>query len=422
MPAARRRRSGAARTAPAVLVTLLIVATYCNGPRVTIAGFDVLIEQLVLLPTLMVAAATMPQALLTTVRQPAVRWLAAYVCWNAAVSLTRSPVPSRSLAVVAWLFLDLAILVVVATVLSPAQVLRRVLTTSAGVALLALLALLAARQGLGSWGVRPGDNAGLAVFATAHEANILAAMLALPVLIAVSLRRRLDGAAILGLALRLFAIAATQTRAAILALVTGLTTLALLHRGARRTRAAAAVLGMGWLVVLVLLANADVLGPLIDKFRGLTDRSVGTGQYRLASYRYAFEELRGLDHLVGFGTNSFPLRVDMRERLTLGEIPIFQSNLFLQLLYDTGVVGVLLFAGAMRSLFRRLPTDLRPMALAVAVAYSLLAVFTSPLWFGFTWVLMAVLLGAQLRRPPRLRAGAAAGGTRREAVAYAPAV
>jgi hypothetical protein len=408
VPPARRRRVGAARTAPAVLVTLLIVATYCNGPRVTIAGFDVLVEQLVLLPTLVVAAATMPRALLTTVRQPAVLWLTAYVGWNAVVSVARSPVPSRSLAIVVWLCLDLGILVVVATVLRPAQVLRRVLATSATVAVLALLALVAARQGLSSWGVRPGDNAGFAVFATAHEANILAAMLALPVLIAVSLRKRLNGVVVLGLAARLFAIAATQTRAAILALVAGLTTLALLHRGVRRTRAAAAVLGMAWLVVLVLLANADALGPLIDKFRGLTDRSAGTGQYRLASYRYALDELRGLDHLIGFGTNSFPLRVDMRERLTLGEIPIFQSNLFLQLLYDTGVLGVLLFAGAMRSLFRRLPADLRPMAIAVAVAYSLLAVFTSPLWFGFTWVLMGVLLGVQLRLPPRPKAGTAA--------------
>jgi hypothetical protein len=105
----------------------------------------------------------------------------------------------------------------------------------------------------------------------------------------------------------------------------------------------------------------------------------------------ALEDMHGIHWIVGNGINTFGQR---HEDPTQKGVPGYISSLPIQLLYDTGLVGVGLFLVFVVSLYRRVPRARLSLAVPVGVSVSITMSFTSTLWFSTTWIIAAILVRA----------------------------
>lgn len=377
------------------VASLVIALTFVTAPRVVVGGFRILPEQVGLVVAAVVVVIVAPARCLAMARHTAVRYAAAYIAWLGLVSVLRSANVAESFRIVAWLVLDLGILIVVAAVLPWDRILK-VLGIGATVSAVIGIVCYATYDAWGL-GARPGEGGGIAVFGVSHEANQLAATLAVTALALIAGWSRIGPWRLAVLFTIFIAMILTQTRSAILGLLVGLLLLGLRPADVAQRRHFRKI---GLLVIGSMVAAYFVLPGasafVVAKFGNLRG---GTGQYRLASYQYAFDEMNDvLDVIVGQGANAFSIGLDQRQQILPGEIPIFLSNLPMQVLYDSGIIGLLLLVLFFRAL--RPPAGGRDRGRAVYLAagsgFLIIALFTSPFWFGFSWVLGALMLSASL--------------------------
>lgn len=377
------------------MASLVIVLTFVTAPRVVIGGFRILPEQLGLVAAAVVLVIVAPARCIAMARHRAVRYAAAYIAWLGLVSVVRSADVAESFRIVAWLIFDLGILVVVAAVLPWDRILKILSIGAAGSAVIGIVCYATYNElGLGA---RPGEGGGIAVFGVSHEPNQLAATLAVTALALIAGWSRI-GPWRLGVLFIIFiAMILTQTRSAILGLLVGLLLLGLRPADQvqrRRFRKIGVFVICCLVVAYFVLPGASAF--VIAKFANLRG---GTGQYRLASYQYALDEMNdALDVIVGQGANAFSIGLDQREQMLPGEVPIFLSNLPMQVLYDSGIIGLLLLVLFFRALRppAGAPNTCRAVYLAAGSGFLVIALFTSPFWFGFSWVLGALLVSASL--------------------------
>jgi hypothetical protein len=127
-----------------------------------------------------------------------------------------------------------------------------------------------------------------------------------------------------------------------------------------------------------------------QKFRAGLDFQSSTGQARVADWKAAWSDITSSgEYLTGLGTNSFGQR---HASPTIKNQPGYLGNLPLTVLYDSGLVGVVLFCGAMTGVVLR-GRNPRSRLLNVIFVVSLMIVgaATSPVWFGFVWVTVAII-------------------------------
>lgn len=369
------------------LVALVVLAAFASRFSVLVAGFHVRPEHvatlaLVLGVLLRGDPTRLGRALFT---RPA-SYLGTLVAYGAISSALFAPNFRESMAILAWLFLDWLLLASLLTIQPDSAMVTKWLSVGVvGSSAYALLAWLNAVTRGGLVGIQRSQESPVpAAFGFSSEANILAGLLTLCVLVLIAARGRRR---LIVVALALGAIPVTQTRAAMLAIAVALPALFLTAANdivrKRMVAIAAVTVALG---VALTLAGANLAGPLFSKF-GALDSSSTNIAYRTRLSSLALGDLDSLQSWVfGLGVNSFGQRHLDPSRP--GEhAAAYLSNLPLQILYDTGIVGVAIVVALLVYCLRITRSRL---AFPMVLGYLVLSSATSPFWFAFTWLFVAM--------------------------------
>jgi hypothetical protein len=184
------------------------------------------------------------------------------------------------------------------------------------------------------------------------------------------------------------AVLVALTRGAVLGLLLGLLVWTVMSRGAALRRLVAWLALGGMLVAGLSVVSPATLHPIEEKLRLLVDTSSGTGRNRVNQWGTAIDDIHGLSWSVGLGLNSFGQR-HLDPTLPDRPTPGYLGSLPLQVVYDTGLIGALLLAGAFVSVWPR-SREGRRRALGLVVVVLVSTTATSTLWFGSTWALVAL--------------------------------
>jgi hypothetical protein len=374
-----------------LLLTLVVAATFVTRFRITVGGLHFLPEHFVaacLLVRLILDGKS--SAMWRVLTDRTVVLLAIFIAWEAVVSLLQAPQPAKSLPIVGWLALDWIILIVVLASLQDTVQLERLAArfnvSLAIIAVLLWLAYVGAGSALGTQGGYA--SGGRAVFALSWEANVLAGTLAVWGFVGLSSRHSsVQRLGRIGAPLAIAAIAVSYTRSAVIGFALGLIVwTASGDRLAVRKVGRLVAISLGAVVLLGFVHQ--VATPVEKRFTKLLALNSGTAAFRMDSVRTASKDLHGIDFVVGRGAESFgQLHLDP----TRPGQPAYIGELPFQILYDSGLVGFALLGAALASL-RPLARMHAGRALGVIVVYLVAATATSPFWFGWTWVLIALAI------------------------------
>ena len=388
------------------LFVVLIVMTFITRFRVVVGGFHFLPEHLVLVAALVsLAMSTRFSRALSVLRLPPVLLLGLFIAWAGIVSFLRAPDRVSSLAIVGWLALDWLILVFALSQVNGSETIERVGSAAAvGAAIAAIGLWLLSSAGLIAFGVQHDPLTGAsAAYGLSFEANILASTLAIWLFLiltgSASARFRVIALCLLGTALLL-----SLTRAAIIGLVLGLVVWALFEGDVARRQALRAMVVAAAAIAILSVVAPTVARPFTTKLGAAAAFGSGTGELRLESWTQALGDIHGpADLVMGLGLNTFgqrhldPTAPELDRNYYLGNLP-------LEILYDTGLVGVLLLGAAfvtMRPLRRARPGR----AVGLIVIYLACSIATSTFWFGSTWLLIAIALYEQIPEGSPTRLG-----------------
>lgn len=385
-----------------ILLTVFVTATFVTRYRIDVGGFQFLPEHFIAFCLILrVAIEGTSSAIWQAMQDRTVLLLAAFIIWEAVISFFQAPDPSASFRIIGWLAIDWVILVaVLASRPRPAYLERLTAKLSLVLALIAVLLWLAFAFLDSTIGTQGGyASEGRAVFGLSWEANILASTLAVWGFIALSSRdTTVQRIARFGTPIIVAAIAVSYTRSAIVGLALAL--IIWIASGDRRatgkvTRIGAIVFGAAVIVSFV----PQVASPIEKRFTQVFEFNSGTAAFRTESIETAVGDLHGSGPLVGLGVESFGQRhtdpTRPGEARYIGALPF-------QVLYESGLIGLVLLGAALASL-RPFARDHAGRALAVLAVYLVTATATSPFWFGWTWILIA--LAVMTRPMPSQRVG-----------------
>jgi hypothetical protein len=372
------------------LTVLLIGATFVTVVRIDVLGASFRIEHLILLSC--VAAmilAGRERALLVAARDRTPLLFAAFVLWSAFASVFQAVEPSKSLLIVGWLALDWLFLVVLLAAWEDASTLAGVAARWAAMAAVVAIGLWisATVAGTGFGVVTVDVERGTAATGLSFEPNLLGFTFAVWAFLVLSGAVGISGWKRTALAvLALLALMLSLTRAAIIGLLCGLLVWAMLGGAAARRRTVRVMAATAVAALIVAAVAPGVGAPFARRASRILDFGSGTGQLRVQSWRDAIGDMNGVDWIVGLGSNSFGQRhLDPTQE----GVPAYLANLPLQILYDGGIVGVLLLGLTLVSVSsrRRVRDGLGP---GLVTVYVVCATATSPFWYGTTWILVAL--------------------------------
>lgn len=387
---------------PKSLVTALIIASAITYLRLPVGGVNLLLDT-VLVPAglLSFMAHGHLGAFSRQFRRPEIQLLIVYLALNYAASLAFSPDKASSLNICIWLTLNLVIVALALAVFEDdKQALYRRMYVGA---------FIVVATGVGGWAlaVTTGNAmgavldpvAGLRARGVSFEPNILAGSAAMWVFILLTQQRRLRKGEWLFIALAVAAIPLSTTRSALVALAAGLGVFAL-RMGVRVLRLVPVLLAGVVALMILQMALPSTLLSITDKFGDMRFTNQ-TSSYRLNSWVAAVQEMRDTDWLVGKGTNSFGQRHFDPTRP--GErLPYYLGNLPLATVYDVGLIGfAVLITVALVLVVRGGPDRHLARRGAALVTFLLLSIGTSPFYFSFYWLFIALALArSKVVEPP----------------------
>jgi len=388
------------------LLSLLVAGMYFTRFRVELVGFSFLPEHLLVLVVLVAAVEEgQVRRLGRALRSRTVRFMGLFVIWGAVVSLLQAPRPGRSLAIVGWLALSwLILLTLVALSVGSAWIQRQLFGWAVVASVTSLLVYFSARVTGSSFGLqRVAGEVGQALYGTAFEANILGSTLAVAAFIGLTASAAVipRKARWIGLPPIALAMALSLTRGAFVGLALGLAVWAALSPRLAWRRLVPLVVLVGTLWLAVSTVEPSTVALLNDRVAHGVDFGTGTGRGRVDGWLTAIDDIRGLPLVIGLGVNSFGQRHN-EPTLPNTNTPANLANVLLQIVYDTGLLGVAILSVAFAASIRRPTSSLRRASglLALVVAASMA---TSTFWFGSTWALvaLAVLSSPRHRRLTR---------------------
>lgn len=383
----------------------LFVSTLLTRARVPVV--QLLPEQALLLLAVggLLARGRLDVVVRATRLLPRSAWL--FVVWGFAVSLVRSPDVAASLRIVGWIGSSLLVASLVAVLcLRPGTETKRIIGRFAMLtSLLALVGVLAwlvaSIDPRSRFGVQTESLTGApAAFGLAFEANIFGGICAIWLVLDVLYVHRLRLATsvlvrgFLGLGLLV-----SLTRAAALGAVIGVVVGTLASH--RRRRIGASFLLAGGLTVAGLFLvgpTVPMLRPVVEKGTQLLDFGSSTNVVRRQSQNLALADLSLANVVIGNGVNSFGQRHTDPSRPS-AQVRGYLGNLFLQVVYDVGLIGTFLLCAAAISILKpRLSRDRR--VLGVIACGAIVSAATSPLWFANWWIIVALAALAGRRKVP----------------------
>ncbi len=376
------------------LVALLVGSTFITLFRINVAGANLRVEHFILLVCVVaVILDGRVRDLIAATGDRTMLLFGAFVVWSASVAVVQSPDPGDSLMIVAWLALDWMMLAVLISSTDDAKGLAGLGAVCAGIAGTVGVAVWIGSLVLGSsFGVTETPDALSGVrsaYGLSFEPNLLGATMALWVMVVFTGCTRLSKPARRAIvAMGTAAIVVSFTRAAGIGLLAGLIVWAMTG-GSRALRKSAALLVSIAAVMFLLGTFAPTLAePVAIRASQAFDFNQGSGKLRVQYWEAALDDLHGYDLIFGLGPDAFGHR---HFDPTLPGKPAYLGNLPLQVLYETGLVGVALLSATVVSLFtRRRLRDGK--ALGLLAVYLVCAAATSPFWYGTTWVLVAIAI------------------------------
>lgn len=327
------------------------------------------------------------------VSKPPLVALALWVALQGVVSIAYAPDRAASLFVVTLYVADLCItLLALAAFGDDRPALERALLFSA--VFLACSGLVAWAQafvaGVDNWGAIVGLDTGARASGVAIEPNILAAWAAIWIVIVLT-AGHVSKRAALALVPLVLVIPLTTTRAAVLGVAVGLLIYFLGSPSIVRR-----VLPAGVLLILAAATMhvfaSDYSAAIIDKLSDVQFQDYNS-IYRYMSWRLAMEDVSG-SWLFGLGTNTFQQRHVSPTSDFFDPTGYYLAALPLQVLHDTGILGVVLVGFAALTLLR---SGHRLRRLAVMMTFLVTAIATSPFYLSSWWLLIAVALAQQPR-------------------------
>lgn len=385
------------------LAVALVAATFVTRFRVGVGGASLLLEHVALVAcAVALVVHDRGPALVAAARDRTAILFGTFVVWNGAVSAVQAAEPSKSLLIVAWLALDWMMLVVLtASVDGPGALVRPALVCCGVTASVAIATGVSAHLLGTEFGVSVESVTGAAaVHGLSHEPNVLGATLALWAFVAFTsagYRQSRGNKVVVGLCV--VGVLMSLTRAAALGLTAGVLVWSMVRGRPARRAVAHATGAFALLLAALWLAAPGVAGPVFAKGGQLVDFGSQTGQVRVDQWMQAVDDLRGGAWLTGLGANAFGQH-HLEPTIPQTPTPAYLGNLPLQVLYDSGVVGLALLGGVLASLLsRHRMRDGR--AAGLLTVYALCALGTSPFWFGTTWVLAAVAVVDRRRAASR---------------------
>jgi hypothetical protein len=162
----------------------------------------------------------------------------------------------------------------------------------------------------------------------------------------------------------------------------------------KRVAAGATIFGLILAAILLFLRSLIVEAANMDqtgwawRATHVLDYSAGTGLYRVDMWKTAISELGSQGHswFVGSGTNTFG---EFHQLDATGVSAPYLSSLWVGVLYDGGLVGVVLFALVVIAVIMRLPR--LDAAIPMLVGLAICATFTNLIWFAYPWVFVALV-------------------------------
>jgi hypothetical protein len=397
---------------PKVIVTVLVASTFVTRFRIHVLGHHFLVEHLFIvlaIPSLLLHG--WGSRLLAAAVRPASLLFLCYIIWGIVTSLLLAQQVGASLAIAVWLLLSWLILIVALAWFADSLSLEILATRWAAWAAVLAVLFWALSVSVGfSYGTAAvtglptisggAASGGLAAYGLSYEPNLLGSTMAIWVFLALTRAgwSRNDRLRMIVVSAGSVALFLSLSRAPLFGLVLGLAVWGGLARGWARRRVIS-VFGAAALVVAVIaVVSPQTLTPLVAKIANSTNLQSGSGGARYTKAQQAVADLSG--HWVGgLGLDSFSQRhLEVTQRDEAAYLP----TLPLQIVYDTGLIGVLLIVFALAALrpFDGRVTGRRARASGLIVVYGISSLATSPFWFGSSWLLIALaVLSAPVTDP-----------------------
>ena len=387
------------------LLGAVVVATFATRISLSVGTIDIRPEHFV--TCALVARLLYKHGLRLTRRQTQVlAALTAFLVLNIVSTALQAPDPGRSVSILGWIALDIALFAALADIRPYRdQMIRIGVVTSMFAAALAVVVEALATFAGTTIGVQLDPPFGHAAYVLSYEANTLASSIAIWAVVAALVRWPRRG---IQYALQLLAIAgivATHTRAALIGYVGAMALIAVWRRWLPIPVLATigvVAASLVFVVPLVTPSAPSTLQPVVSKFSHALDFKSGNGLLRVRSWKFAAADMKGSAYFLGLGTNSY----GQRHLFTTAPgttIPGYLGNLPLQIMYDVGILGVVLLAFVVAVVARATSSITW---IALGFVYLTCSIATSIFWFSLTWILIALALSrddsstdASLRAP-----------------------
>lgn len=371
---------------------VFIFAVGCSGINLTLAGLTILPEHVALL---FVVAHITRQSGGSSNRRVVPVFLLAVTWLTIATSVSAlSEYPLPELKLTAWLMASFAAGVVAFKAVSLRPSLAR--TTSVALVLYCLIAIAgwALTQGSGKSSIFTEIDYA-SDFPRAQglmlEPNLLASFVTLGLVTCLCLRETIPSKLIqLQVLLTVTVVAISVTRVGFI--VVGFAVAAYLFMEGRRRLGLVLTVAAAVVSIYVFAGNFADGSPYSFSSalssrgaQGFFSTTSGTGAFRLRAADIAVAEVLHGDWLVGYGTNSF---TQSHFSNITSDGHLYLGVFWISLLYDTGVVGALLFGLLIIAIIRAGGRR----AAAVVLAFSAFALATNPLWYAYSWVAVGMIL------------------------------
>lgn len=380
-----------AMTRPSVFSGIAVVAVFISRFSFDVGGFRLRAEMAV---GLICCVALVLRPRLNKFRYDGSVFviLGSWVGWLFLVTFVTAPSFDESLTVLIWLLLNLATCLYIVSYMPSVEIIVMVgVRLAFSLSILGVALWIAATSGVGKWFVQWDPTyGGYAAYVTVFEANILASLVTLWAVIALSGRlcSRCGHIARVGLiTLTPIVAIATHTRIALIASCLVLVASVFVYPKSR-----VLVLALvATIIVVINFSGIDLEQFGLSKFASPLSLDEGTGRYRSATWGQAFADIESggwASSISGLGANSFGQR-HLDPSLPGSGARWYLGNLPLQLYYDGGLVAVgLVVFGLVRSF----PRTRARLAIFFVVIYTLFAISTSTLWLMQSWIFLAIAL------------------------------
>ncbi|KQU47222.1 hypothetical protein ASG84_08935 [Rhodococcus sp. Leaf278] len=374
-----------------IVMSTIVLAAMWTGFQLPVAGINTRLDTL-LMPAGILSALLngyTPQ-IKSALREHVVLLLIAFIGLNAVSSVLFAADPGQSLRIAIWYASNLVILLLaLACWANSRQRLYRLLFIGAVVNVFAGLFGWFNISSGGTWGGYTDGIYGARTSGIAFEANILAGICALWLLIAITSHKKMHWFVWVTILVGAGVTIMTNTRAAVIAVVVGVL-LYFAFRGRKTLRVVPVVVAVGIGAYAVKLFDPETYEQIVGKLANVQFNN-DTAVYRYNVWDIASSEPQGWSLLFGMGTNSYGQRHLDPTDLTNTKAA-YIGNLPLQTYYDVGIVGVAILAVAVFLVWRRGTRHSRQRRLAILTGFLIISTACSPFFFAYFWLMIALSL------------------------------